>query len=142
MLKALPRKRTCNLIIIVRKTVSDGVIIMVSDNEIVEGCLRILNQVRVHPHNISERCFLTAYQIWLLLVGEQNPLCDILVNEYGSAVGKGGGDNVGPAQRIAQALGRSSLIETHYLDTREIAFHGEEIFNASGEDCGLFRLRN
>ena len=84
---------------------------MVSDNEIVEGCFRILHRVRVHPHGNNERCFLTAYQIWLLLVDENNPLCDVLRNEYGTAVGKGGGINIGPAQRIALALGRSNLIE-------------------------------
>jgi len=113
----------------------------VTNNEIVEACLSILEQVRVHPHGTNERCFLTAYQIWLLLVEENEPICDRLIEEYGPAVGEGGGDYVGPAQRIAQALGRSNRIETQYLDTRKIVFRDEEMFGASGDDCGLFRLR-
>ena len=114
----------------------------VSNNEIVEACLPILEQVRVHPHRTNEIRFLTAYQIWLLLVEEIEPICDRLIEEYGPAVGEGGGDYVGPAQRIAQALGRLGRIETQYLDTRKIVFQGEEIFRAAGDDCGLFRLRD
>lgn len=117
-------------------------IMAVSDNEIVEACLPILEQVRIHPHRTNERCFLTAYQIWLLLVEEIAQICARLIEEYGTAVGEGGGEHVGPAQRIAQALGREDRIETQYLDTRKIVFQGEEMFRASGDDCGLFRLRD
>lgn len=113
----------------------------VSDNEIVVACLPVLEQALIHPHGNNERCFLTAYQIWLLLSEEDNPICDRLTDVYGDAVGKDGGDYVGPAQRIAQALGRSPRIETQYLDTRKIEFRNEEMFRASGNDCGLFRLR-
>jgi hypothetical protein len=114
----------------------------VRDREIVEACLPLLRRVRVHPHGINERCFLTAYQIWLILSRRDEPICGRLIGEYGPAVGGGGGKNVGPALRIAQALGRSRRIETHYLDTRKIAFRGDRLFSASGEDCGLFRLRD
>lgn len=90
----------------------------IPDSEILQACLPTLEQARVHPHSTNERCFLTAYQIWLILNEENAPICEQLIREYGAAVGRHGGDYVGPAQRIAQALGRSDRIETHYLDTQ------------------------
>ncbi len=110
----------------------------VSNNEIVQSCLELLRDVNLHPHGINERPFITAYQIWIMLEQQRHPLCNTLVSEYGSAVGRNGGINVGPAQRIAQALGHSNQIETHYLDTRHVRF---ENIIPSGADCGLFRLR-
>ena len=114
----------------------------IPNSEILQACLPILEQARIHPHGTNERCFLTAYQIWLILNEENDPICGRLTDEYGEAVGRHGGANVGPAQRIAQALGRSDRIETRYLDTQRINFQDQENFSASGNDCGLFRLRD
>ncbi len=113
----------------------------VSDKDIIEACMPILQSVRTH--NSGERCFLTAYQIWILLAGQSGPICERLRQCYGDAVGEGGGAHVGPAQRIGQALGRSEDIETRYLNTRKILFQLQEQipFRASGRHCGLFRLR-
>ena len=97
----------------------------VSDKEIIESCWELLS-----PEN-----FLTAYQIWHFLKEEGNPLCQALENDYGTAVGKGGGAPVGPAQRIAQALGRSDHVRTYYLDTRDIIIAD---IKPSGLRCGLF----
>ena len=115
----------------------------VSNDVIMNACLPILENARIHPHGDNERCFLTAYQIWLILVEQNDPICETLISEYGPAVGKGGGENVGPAQRIAQALGRSDQIETHYIDTRKIRFQSPlGNLEPSDPDCGLFRLRD
>jgi len=113
----------------------------VSDEDIIEACMPILRNAVVH--NSGERCFLTAYQIWILLAGQSGPICERLRQCYGDAVGEDGGAHVGPAQRIGQALGRSGDIETRYLDTRKILFQLQEQipFRASGRHCGLFRLR-
>ena len=113
----------------------------VSDKDIVKACRSVLQDVLIHRSR--ERCFLTAYQIWILLREQNHPICERLVNNYGMAVGRHGGLNVGPAQRIAQALGRSQRIETHYLDTRRIHFRPirRRYFAPSGQDCGIFRLR-
>lgn len=112
----------------------------IPNKPIVEACGNILNKVKFHRGR--ERRFLTAYQIWLLLLKEKNPICQILIDNYGTAVGKYGGKHVGPAQRIAKALGNSSEIETNYLDTRRILFDASDnTFGAGGSDCGLFRIR-
>ena len=115
----------------------------VTNQEIFNACLPVLRNAHLHAHGMNERCFLTAYQIWIILREQNEPICQQLTNEYGNAVGRGGGSNVGPAQRIAQALGHSEQIDTHYLDTKRILFHTRQIqaFGPSGQDCGLFRLR-
>lgn len=110
----------------------------VPNREIVKACMPLLEGVGRHAHGGGEQRFLTAYQIWTLLEEEGNSICEALRSEYGTAVGKGGGENVGPAQRIAQALGQSDRIETHYLDTRRIGVAGKQ---PSGADCGIFRER-
>jgi hypothetical protein len=115
----------------------------VPDIQILNACIPILQNVHEHEHGNREQRFITAYQIWLLLREEDNPICSVLLSEYGDAVGEGGGDYVGPAQRIAQALGRSpERIETHYVDTRRLVFKplDQNYFEPSGLDCGLFRL--
>lgn len=70
--------------------------------------------------------------------------CNQLCSECGYAVGSGGGYPDGPVRRIADALGHSlDIIETLYLDPRK-AFFGNnrtDIVEASGQVCGLFRLR-
>lgn len=113
----------------------------VSNVEIVNECRTILESV---PVNMGEGCFITSYQIWTLLNEQNNNICQELVDSCGEAVGEGGGDYVGPAQRIGQALGRTEDIETHYLDTRRVRFVSANgvIFKASGNHCGLFRLRD
>ncbi len=69
----------------------------------------------------------------------RHPICTDLIAECGGDfVGKGAGSYVGPAQKIAQALGHDPEIETQYLDTKYVVISGSE---PSGEDCGLFRLK-
>ncbi|OHB85600.1 MAG: hypothetical protein A2Z38_07320 [Planctomycetes bacterium RBG_19FT_COMBO_48_8] len=113
----------------------------VSHEQIIEACRPILEIVGFHvTQNRNERRFITAYQIWFELRRQGEPICQELINECkGEYVGKGAGSNVGPAQKIAQALGNSRYIETQYLDTRFIKFNDLE---PSGEDCGLFRLKS
>jgi len=111
---------------------------LISDLQIIEACRVILAAVEHHQTERRERRFLNAYQIWLLLESGNLMFCQQLEQVYGFAKGKGGGNNVGPIQRIAQALGRCSDVETQYMDTRYIMV-GE--LKPSGEDCGLFRLR-
>lgn len=108
----------------------------ISNEEIVGSCLHLLRDINRHPHGRNERVFITAYQIWILLEEQNHSICERLIR-YGPAVGKDAGNNIGPAQRIAQALGRSRRIETRYLDTRCIHFDN---FYAPGADCGLFRI--
>lgn len=108
---------------------------------IIEACRPILEAVELHVTEVRrERRFITAYQIWLGLQREVHPICDELIDACkGNYVGKDAGSKVGPAQKIAQALGNSRHIETQYLDTRFVKFNDVE---PSGEDCGLFRLKS
>ena len=111
----------------------------ITNEEIVQSCLGLLSKVEVRKRRGGkyERVFLIAYQIWLLLQEEGNPICQALENEYGTAVGKGGGANVGPAQRIGVALEASDRIETYHLAVRHLSLPGIE---PSGTSCGLFRV--
>jgi hypothetical protein len=99
----------------------------------------LLNRVETRKRRGGkyEHVFLTAYQIWLLLQKDGNPICQTLENEYGTAVGKGGGENVGPAQRIGAALEGSDRIETYHLSVRHLSLPGIE---PSGTSCCLFRV--
>ena len=112
----------------------------ISHEQIIEACRPILEAVEFHVTEARrERRFITAYQVWALLKEQRHPICEELIDECGGDfVGEGAGSNVGPAQKIAQALGNSTEIETQYLDTRYIEFNG---IKPSGSDCGLFRLR-
>jgi len=110
----------------------------IPNKEIVGACWELLNSVQRHKYGANEREFLTVYQIWPILQEEGNPICQTITNKCGTAVGRDGGAPVGPVQRIAQALGHSDLIETHYLDTRRITIAG---VRPSGSSCGLFRIR-
>ena len=112
----------------------------VTHEEIVQSCMRLLSRVEMRKRRGGkrERVFLTAYQIWILLQEKGNPICQTLDNEYGTAVGKGGGKNVGPAQRIGAALEGSDRIETYHLDVRHLSLPG---IQPSGISCGLFRAR-
>jgi hypothetical protein len=112
----------------------------VTNEQIVQACTGLLGKVEMRKRRGGkpERVFLIAYQIWLLLQEEGNRICQILEDEYGTAVGKGGGANVGPAQRIGVALESSDQIETYHLAVRHLSLPGIE---PSGSSCGLFRLR-
>jgi hypothetical protein len=112
----------------------------VTEEEIVQSCVGLLSRVKRRKlrGGKDERVFLIAYQIWLLLQEEENPICQVLEKEYGTAIGKGGGENVGPAQRIGVALEASDRIETHHLDVRRLSLPG---IKPSGSSCGLFRLK-
>ena len=112
----------------------------VTKDEIVEACTELLGKVEMRKRRGGkyERVFITAYQIWTLLREEKNPICQTLESEYGTAVGKGGGEHVGPAQRIGVALESSGQIETYHLDVRRIELPGVK---PSGSSCGIFRLR-
>jgi len=113
----------------------------ISHEQINEACRPILEAVGFHiTETRYERRFITAYQIWFELQRQIHPICQELIDECGGDfVGEGAGSNVGPAQKVAQALGNSAEIETQYLDTRYINFSSVK---PSGEDCGLFRLRS
>jgi hypothetical protein len=110
-------------------------------DEIVQACMGVLSKVKKRKRRGGrrERLFVTAYQIWLLLQKEQNPICKVLEKKYGRAVGKGGGAYVGPAQRIGVALEASDQIETYHLDVRRLSLPG---IRPSGTSCGIFRLRD
>lgn len=114
-----------------------------SHERIFEACRPTLESVGFHiTAERQERRFLTAYQIYEILVQEGNPLCQELINEVnGDRRGKGGGahQHDGQVKRIAQALRGHPEVETQYLDTRFLRI-GE--LTPSGEDCGIFRLRN
>jgi hypothetical protein len=112
----------------------------VTREKIVASCMGLLTKVgkRKRRGGKYERPFLTAYQIWLLLQEQGSPICQDLVNEYGTAVGRGGGENVGPAQRIGVALEASDQIETYHLDVRRLSLPG---IQPSGSSCGLFRVK-
>ena len=112
----------------------------VTHDEIVQSCMGLLGkaEMRKRRGGKRERVCITAYQMWTLLQEEKNPICQTLENEYGTAVGKGGGEHVGPAQRIGVALESSDQIETYHLDVRRIELPG---IKPSGSSCGIFRMR-
>lgn len=112
----------------------------ISHERIVEQCMPILENARYHETSERrERVFLTAYQIYELLDNEGSTLCQELKNECkGDFRGEGAGSYDGQAKRIAQALGRNPNIETQYIGTCFIEV-GKR--TPTGEDCGLFRLR-
>jgi hypothetical protein len=116
----------------------------VTNEDIVESCMELLGRAKKRKYRGGkrERVFVTAYQIWVLLQEEGNPICQILESKYGKAVGKRGGTNVGPAQRIGVALERSDQIETRHLDMRRIKVldTGKDI-QPSESSCCIFRLR-
>jgi hypothetical protein len=114
---------------------------MVSHKQIVEACWPVLEEVGFHvTQTATQRRFVTAYQIWFRLRERKAPICQVLIDECrGEFVGKDAGSNVGPAQKIAQALGNGADIETQYLDTRGVYF---ESIEPAGSDCGIFRIKS
>jgi len=113
-----------------------------NDEDILNACLPILqNNAKITES--QDRCFLTAYQIWIRLISQGHRICGDLRNSYGDGVGAGAGAHVGPAQRMAQALARSPVVEKFYIDTMYLWFeppHGGG-FGPSQLYCGIFRLR-
>lgn len=108
--------------------------------EIYQACLPVLESVGYHDTlERHERRFLNCYQIYQLLKRTNPDFCQDLIDSCGGEyLGKNAGSNIGPAQKIAQALGRNQNIETQYHDTRYMAIAGND---ATGEDCGVFRLK-
>jgi hypothetical protein len=113
----------------------------ISHERIIEACKPILEEVGFHDAKTRHpRRFITAYQIWLELKRAQDHICNELIEACkGEYVGKNAGSNIGPAQKIAQALGNSPDIETQYITTKYL--HFDEIRASDGDDCGLFRLK-
>jgi len=113
----------------------------ITHEEINEACLPVLENVGYHDtSDRHERRFLNAFQIYELLRTANSDFCNILIDACdGEYIGKDAGSNVGPVQKIAQALGRNSNIETQYIDIRDMAIAGNL---PTGEDCGIFRLRD
>ena len=118
----------------------------VSHEQIIEACRPTLEAVGFHiTSERRERRFLTAYQIYEILRQEENPLCQELIRACkGDYRGEGAhhdddGGYDGQVKRIAQALRAHAEVQTEYLDTRFLRI-GEN--TPSGEDCGIFRLRN
>jgi hypothetical protein len=116
----------------------------ITHEEIVQSCVGLLSKAKKRRlrGGKSERVFVTAYQIWVLLQKEGNSICQILESKYGKAVGRHGGVNVGPAQRIGVALERSDRIETRHLDMRRLkVLDPEKDIEPSESSCCIFRLR-
>jgi hypothetical protein len=113
----------------------------VSHERIVEACKPILEEVGFHDAKTRHpRRFITGYQLWFWLLDRNDAICDELRNECGNYVGKDSGAEKpdGPVRRISDALGHCFDIETQYIDTRYLHFNG---IKPTGEDCGLFRLK-
>ena len=110
-----------------------------SNEEIVAACMEVLKSVDYHDTaERHERLFLTAYQIWQTLKGNDHAICaDLIRKSKGDFVGKNAGSHDGPVRRIANALGRCAEIETQYLGTRHLEIAALEL---PGLDCGIFRL--
>ncbi len=110
----------------------------VTNEEIVEACMGLLSKAKKRRlrGGKSERVFVTAYQIWVLLQEEGNPICRTLESKYGKAVGRHGGVNVGVA------LERSDRIETRHVDMRRLkVLDPEKDIEPSESSCCIFRLR-
>jgi hypothetical protein len=111
---------------------------VVTDKEIVEVCFPILKDAQKDWGTM----FLSAYQIWVLLLDRDDPICKDLKRAHGGKVGAGAGRPFTPVVRIAHALSRSEKIEHHYMDGRFTKF------TIAGKDVGpgypiynIFRLR-
>ena len=113
----------------------------ISHERIVEAYRPLLEGIGFHDAKTRHpRRFITAYQLWLELKRRRDPICNELIDACkGEFVGENAGSNVGPAQKIAQAIGNCQDFETQYIDTQYLHFNG--ITPSDGEDCGLFRLR-
>jgi hypothetical protein len=114
----------------------------VSHERIIEACRPTLEKVGFHDAKTwHPRQFITAYHIWLELKRTRDPICNELIDACkGEHVGKGAGSNVGVAQKIAQALGNCSDVETEYIVTKYLHFN--RIPASDEKDCGLFRLKD
>ena len=119
----------------------------ISHDEIYDACKPILENVGHHKTEARrERRFLTAYQVRFILKNENNPICEVLIEECnGDRVGDGGGEGEhdGPVRRIALALGTREEVDTQYIGTKHLRFDDYECkeIRPSGVDCGIFRLK-
>lgn len=91
---------------------------MVTDKEIVEACMPILEDAQKEWGTV----FLNAYQIWAILNEKSDPICKRLEESYGGSVGAGAGTPYTPVVRISHALSRSDKIEHYYMDGRFTKF--------------------
>lgn len=111
---------------------------MVTDKEIVEGCMPILRDAQKEWGTV----FLNAYQIWSILNEQGDPICVRLKESHGGSVGKGAGTPFTPVVRISQALSRSEKIERYYMDGRFTKFRiGEQDIEPGYPIYDIFRLR-
>ncbi len=102
--------------------------------DIINACIPILRNVKKHR---TQHVFLNAYQILNLLPKQNRQFYDELLRTFGTAVGKGGGKHVGPAQQIANALCRYKSIETRYMRTNGMTIKTKE---PTSNPCGIFRI--
>jgi hypothetical protein len=81
-----------------------------------------------------------AYQVYERLVEVDPATVDLLRQEFGNAVGKGGGHHFGPAVAIAQCLGTwPECVDVKHINARGLRINEIE---ASGEEKGIFRWLN
>lgn len=111
---------------------------MVTDKEIVEACMPILEDAQKEWDTV----FLNAYQIWSILNEKSDPVCEPLQESHGDSVGEGAGTPFTPVVRISHALSRSDKIERYYMDARFIKFViGDKTVEPGYPICDIFRLR-
>jgi len=101
----------------------------VTFDEIIDACLPVLDC----------EAYLTCYQIWEELQLQNHPICERLIDACnGNYVGRKAGSPVGPAQKIAQALGTgSNRVQVEYMDTAHVSIGS---YQPAGKKCGIFRL--
>lgn len=111
---------------------------MVTDKEIVEACMLILQDAQKEWGTV----FLNAYQIWGVLNEKNSPICERLRESYGKDVGRGAGERVTPVVRISQALSHLKQIEHYYMDGRLTKFRiGNKDIEPGYPIYNIFRLR-
>ena len=111
---------------------------MVTDKEIVEACMPILEDAQKEWGTV----FLNAYQIWNILNEQGAPICVRLKESHGPDVGAGAGTRFTPVVRISHALTRSKKIERCYMDGRFAKFRiGEQDIEPGYPIYDIFRLR-
>ena len=111
---------------------------MVTDNEIVEACMPILEDAQKEWGTV----FLNSYQLWAILNEKSDPICQQLQESHGANVGAGAGTPFTPVVRISQALSRSEKIEHYYMDGRLTKFKiGDKDIEPGYPVYDIFRLR-
>ena len=83
--------------------------------------------------------FWMSYTVWQRLQLLDSVAANRLVEDYGTAVGRGGGAPVGPAWAISQCLGRWDRVEEQYLYAPGLRVGN---VRASSDDrIAIFRMR-